>query len=449
MTAFQRESFDLIVVGTGPGGATVAREMSLAGKRVLMLERGPYAPVTGSLYNYVSQLLIPGRSLLFTNSMLSMVRGLTTGGSSIFYYGTAFEPPLSMFSKHGMDIASDLQKAKNDLPIGPLKDEMMTPVSNRIAEAAVNSGFDWKRLNKFMYQNRWLPEFPFGYAGDSFGVKWSARMYVEDALQNGALIVDRAKVENVMVEDGRAVGVRFKRKGERHEVRAEKVVLAAGGIGTPVILRRTGIKEAGYNFFFDPLITVCGTMQDVKTQPNEIPMSAGIHMEDEGYLLTDMPVSPLTHMAFAAQVFRFTKLFSYKSTARIMVKAKDTLGGKLTDSGGVRKTLIEKDRRKLLHGFENAKKILTAAGAKDIYKTWYFAAHPGGTAKIGEIVDADLKTRIDDLHVCDCSVIPEAWGLPPTLALVTLGNYLARRLSGEKARRGPVEPPAAEPVVGS
>jgi choline dehydrogenase-like flavoprotein len=67
-------------------------------------------------------------------------------------------------------------------------------------------------------------------------------------------------------------------------------------------------------------------------------------------------------------------------------------------------------------------------GATDVYRSWYLAAHPGGTAKIGEIVDANLKTEIDKLYVCDYSVVPEEWGLPPSLTLLALGKRLARHL---------------------
>jgi choline dehydrogenase-like flavoprotein len=63
-----------------------------------------------------------------------------------------------------------------------------------------------------------------------------------------------------------------------------------------------------------------------------------------------------------------------------------------------------------------------------------------GTAKICEVVDANLKTRIDNLYVCDCSVMPEAWGLPPTLTLVALGKRLARPLV---AGQHPVARPVA------
>jgi choline dehydrogenase-like flavoprotein len=426
------KNFDVIVAGTGPGGATVAKEMTRRGKKVLMLEWGPGVPVTGSFWQYFTQLLIPGKSMLITNKLLAMVRGITTGGSSMFYYGTCFPVPFEMLKGKGVDIADEVAEARRELPIAPLKDEMMTPMAGRIMDGARQSGFNWNKLEKFMYQDRWKPEFPFGFYGDPNKVKWSSRMFVEEAVEGGATLVNGARVKRVIVEGGKATGVEYSHYGETKTASASSIVIAAGGIGSPVILRASGMKEAGFNFFFDPLISVCGTMKDVKTQINEIPMSAGTHMKDEGYMMTDMHLSRMTHLMFTAQVLRLTKMFSFHSTARIMIKAKDSLGGRLTDSGGVRKLLENKDRDKLLHGYANARKILTAAGAKDIYKTWYFAAHPGGTVKIGELVGPDLKTGYDNLYVCDCSVIPEAWGLPPTLTIIGLGKHLSRILAGEK-----------------
>jgi choline dehydrogenase-like flavoprotein len=65
-----------------------------------------------------------------------------------------------------------------------------------------------------------------------------------------------------------------------------------------------------------------------------------------------------------------------------------------------------------------------------ILKTAYLAAHPGGTAEVGDIVDSDLKTEYDNLYVCDCSVIPEEWAMPPAHTIVGLGKRLAGHLAG-------------------
>ena len=338
-----------------------------------------------------------------------------------------------MLERHGIDIRDEVAEARRELPIAPLKEEMITPAAGRIMEAARDLGYPWNPLDKIMYQDRWKPEFSFGYYGDPNGVKWSSRMFVREAQRNGAALTAQARVERVIVEKGAAVGVEYRQKGALKEAFADRVIVSAGGIGSPAILRKSGIRGVGRDFFFDPLISVCGECAEgpIK-QRNEIPMSTGCHMEEEGYVMTDMAVPDLLDNLFAAEVLRINGLFRSSRTLRIMVKARDGLGGRVTEGEGIRKKLSAADRKKLVHGAERAKGILKRAGAKNIYRTGYLAAHPGGTVRIGEHLDARLSTRIDRLHVCDCSVIPEPWGLPPTLTLVGLGKHLARVLCGEK-----------------
>ncbi len=425
------EDKDYIIVGSGPGGATVAKELSQRKKKVLILEWGDNDPLTGSFWYGAKTLLVPGKSMLFTKQMLGMVRGITTGGSSVHYYATCYPVPFDMLKSYGIDITEEVEEMRSELPVAPLKDAMMGPMTKRIMESAQDLGYKWQKLEKFMYQDRWKPEYPFGHYGDPHGIKWSARMYIEEAITNGAELIDRAKVTKVIIEDKSAIGVEFTKNGRNSTVFAPKIVLSAGGIGTPVIMRASGIKEAGYDFFFDPLIGVRGTVRNMKVPLSEIPMSAGVHMEDEGYMMTDMSHPFATAAIFASGVFRFDKMFSRRNTLQIMVKAKDELGGKLTDSGGIRKSLDQNEKQKLLKGYERAKEILKNAGAKNIFKTGYLAAHPGGTVKVGNLIDSNLKTEYDNLYVCDCSVIPEAWGLPPTSTIIGLGKRLAKHLTRE------------------
>jgi choline dehydrogenase-like flavoprotein len=336
-----------------------------------------------------------------------------------------------MLKSYGIDISEEVEEMRRELPVAPLKDEMVGPMARRIMESAQDLGYDWQKLDKFMYQDLWQSQYPFGHYGDPHGVKWNARMYIKEAIANGAELIDRAKVTKVILQEKAAVGVEFAKGGETLKAFAPQIVLSAGGIGSSVIMRASGIKEAGYDFFFDPLIGIRGTVKDIDVPLSEIPMSAGVHLEDEGYLMTDMSHPAVTSAVFAAGAFRFAQLFSRSNTLQIMVKAQDELGGKLTDSGGIRKVLYRNDRRKLRRGYERAQKILANAGAKEIFKTTYLAAHPGGTAKIGHLVDSNLQTEHEHLYVCDCSVIPEAWGLPPTSTIIGLAKRLAKHLVGE------------------
>ena len=423
--------FDVIVIGSGPGGATVAKELTERKKKVLILEWGSNTPIKGTLWQALLMSGIPGRNVLFTYMMLSLVRAITTGGSSMIYYGTAFDPPIDMLRSYGVDLADEVEEVKRELPIAPLSDELVGPMAKRMMQSACDLGYNWQKLPKFIYQDKcktgcWRCNY-----GCPYGAKWNARMYVKEAVNNGAVIINGAKVKKVISDNRQAGGVEFVVRGIRHKVFAPKVVLAAGGIGSSVILRASGIKNAGYDFFFDPLICAMGSVKDIKGG-KEIPMATGIHMDDEGYLMTDMTVPFPLYFGFASEVLRFHKLFSHSRILSIMIKAKDSLGGRLTGSGGVRKHLIKSDRQKLMQGYERAGEILKNAGARDIFKSWYIAAHPGGTAKINDVVDSNLQTEYENLYVCDCSVIPESWGLPPTLTLISLGKRLAKHLDGER-----------------
>jgi len=430
------KKYDAIVVGTGPGGATVARELSRAGKSVLMLERGGNPNLRGVFWQYALYQCFPFKSMLLTSELVGMVRGLITGGSSVFYYGTCFDIPFEMLKSYGIDVSQEAEEVRQDVPVAPLSDEVMGAKAKLIMNSARELGYDWKKLNKFVYQDRWdrkTQNFGNFYYGDPNDVKWSARIFVDDAVQHGAELINDAPVKEVIIRDGRAVGVRYTQGGGTYEAFAENVVVSAGGISSPLILRQSGIKEAGYDFFFDPLISVAGYIKGV-THENEIPMSAGIHFGDEGFVMTDMALPSMLNTVFAFSGFRPHRCFSHKNVVRIMVKVRDDLGGKLTEHEGIRKRLVKSDKEKLQKGYEYARKILRHAGATGIHKTWILAAHPGGTVKIGELLDADLKSKqCDNLYVCDCSVIPKAWGLPPTYTILSLGKRLGKHLLNSNA----------------
>ena len=228
----QNQEFDAIVVGSGPGGATVARELSKKNKKVLILEWGPGGKVRGNFRQYFMQQLVPGKSLLVTGQLLGMVRGITTGGSSLFYYGTAFPVAHEMLKKYGIDVKKEEREVRKEVPIAPLKDKMVTPMAKLMMKSAQELGYDWNKLDKFIDHKKWKAEYKFGYYGDPHEVKWSARMWAMEAVDNGAILLNKAKVKRVLFEGDRAVGVEFKMKGKKYKAFAPQIVMAAGGIGS-------------------------------------------------------------------------------------------------------------------------------------------------------------------------------------------------------------------------
>jgi len=429
MNTFENVEFDAIIVGSGPGGGSVANELSKRGLKILILEKGRGEPIKGTAAQLISTAMIPGKSLHFTQQMLSLIHGITLGGSSVLYYACAFDPPYEMFESHGIDLHQEVDEAKQELPIAPLSDDLLGPAARRIMDSAQDLGYKWSKLPKMVYQDKCRPDCDKCVMGCPYDAKWSSRMYVENACENGAVLLTGANVKRVLQENRAASGVEFTHQGTQHQAFAKTIVLAAGGIGTPLILRQSGMRNVGSDFFFDPLIFAIGTVDDLKGG-KEFPMAAGHNFHEDGYVMTDLVLPRWLYWLFTAQVFRFDRLSAHSRSLPIMIKAKDELGGHLTERGGVRKRLTEIEHKRLMSGYEKARKILRNAGARNIYKTWYLAVHPGGTVKINDVVDSNLKTEIDNLFVCDCSVIPEAWGLPPSLTLIALGKRLGKHLSG-------------------
>jgi choline dehydrogenase-like flavoprotein len=375
---------------------------------------------------------------------MGIVRAITVGGSSIYYYGTAFDPPIVMLKRYGLDIEGDVAEARRELPIAPLPPELMGPMATRVMESARDLGLPWNPLPKFIRADRCRSRVPMGYyAAPSYEAKWNARMWVDEAIEHGAVLHTGARVRSVVIERGAARGVVFTEGGRAHEARAECVVVAAGGIGSPVLLRASGLPGAGRDFFIDPIVTAVGEVDGLDAEP-EMPMTAGMLCTDDGYMMTDICVPGALFSVMSAQSGRVGRR---RRSLQIMIKARDGLGGRVTDREGVRKRLDPADAAKLRHGYERAKSILAHAGARRIYRTGYVGAHPGGTVKVGEMLDENLRTEVENLYVCDCSVIPEPWGLPPTLTLIGLGKRLARHLLASagrsRAEASPAVPAAA------
>ena len=393
-----------------------------------MLEWGNDVPFDGSKTRAMGIIGMPGKNYTITSDGMIVGKGTTVGGSTSIFCASAFPPPVSMFEKYGVDIRSEIEETKRDLPIGKLKAELVGPHSKIIAESAKNLGIKWEQLDKFIYQDKCRLGCFMCFTGCPHGAKWTARNYAHEAAKNGATLLSQAKVLEIIIENNTAQGVKYSHQGSVHTAHAKNVIIAAGGLGTPVLLRRAGIKEAGKNFFVDPMVLAFGLL-DQLPGGGEVPMTSGVHLSEEGIMLSDLPLYPLVYTLLSLQKLHFKNAFNHKQAVGIMVKGKDDLSGEVTDTGGVKKVLTPNDHKRLNTGYHLAKSILEKAGAKNIFKTMIIAGHPGGTAKIGDVVDSNLMTRYNNLYVSDCSVIPEAWGLPPTFTLITLGKRLAKHLN--------------------
>ena len=407
---------DVIIVGSGPGGSWLARDLAQAGHRVRVLEKGGGAPATGRLLSMWWR-----RETLRIAPGVTLLRAVRAGGTSSMFFLTAVDPPLERFRRLGLDLAEPLATVKAEVPTAPLTDELMGPFAERLMETARERGDPWGRLPKMLHQDRC-------HGGECPPeARWSARALLDEARALGAEVETGAEVLRIRHDGRRASGVDYRIGGETRRLEADRVILAAGGIATPLILRRSGLAEAGEGFICDPLTAVMGSVSDL-TGGDELPMAAGLIDARAGYMLSDMTIPANFHRMFALQAGRPDHLFSHRHTLTIMVKIPDEPGGRIGDNGRPWRRFGDVERRRMAAGVAHARELALAAGARRVFQAPWTAAHPGGTVPLGKLVDADLETRWRGLHVCDASVLPGAWGLPPTLTLLTLARYLAERL---------------------
>lgn len=425
---------DTVVVGSGPGGATTARELARKGKKVIICEAGAYH----RRFGYAPFLLnmLERFGLTFSQEGTWVFHPRTVGGATVVFCGTAFKPPAWLKEKYGIDLTEEVEEIFKEIPIQPLPDRLIGTAARKIMEGAVATGLDWKPLDKWIRPEKCRPNCGKCSLGCPVeGAKWTAREFVEEARRHGAELLTGTRVNRLVVEGHKAVGIEAESTEGPLEIRAETVVLSGGGKANPILLQRAGLSEAGQGFFVDPLWFVGGP-SEYPGSIHDIPMTAGAHLDEEGLVMTDFTLSPTILAGFLAHagtkgLSSLPRVAGINKALIIMIKVRDGLDGRINPDGSFSKPLDPETRRKLDKGAALAVEVLVKAGVprNKIFRTTTIAAHPGGTVRIGGVLDNDCQTPIANCYCMDTTIIPEPWGLPPSVTVVAMAKRLAKKLS--------------------
>jgi choline dehydrogenase-like flavoprotein len=265
---------DVVVVGSGAGGAVAAHELAAAGKKVLILEAGPYVPSTAfteDLTQAFRQLYQDKGGQVTTRGDLNVLQGACVGGSTVVNGAVCFRTPDFILADwqrdHGLTdltpeaLAPWFEKAERNLHIHANAEHEINANSRLVREGCEKLGVSWKPLQRNI---RDCGLTGFCLAGCATDRKQSMLVtYLPWAIAHGAELFADTHVTRVLAEGGEATGVeaevRDPATGElraRLTVSAKVVVLAAGAVQTPLILQRSDLCNSsgllGRNFACHP-----------------------------------------------------------------------------------------------------------------------------------------------------------------------------------------------------
>jgi choline dehydrogenase-like flavoprotein len=441
--AGQGKEYDVIIVGSGVSGAAVARTVAAQGGRVLLLERGGRVNWMGNTLTAMRILQKGGLTHSRENHPVTFADSL--GGASSLSAGCAVPPLSSVLSGFGIDLTVETEEVRRELGIAELPDRLIGETNFRLMEAAASTGLPWRKMEKFIDPEKCVEGCSDCMLGCRRGAKWTARAWVDEAVRLGADLKVNTRVERILCEGGSAAGVEGKRYGKTFRYHGKAVVLSAG-ISDVQLLRRAGIREAGKGLCCDWLQFVGGVIPGISASGVH-PMAVGttdLHESEGIIILPAFPSWSQFAVLVASKGFQhFTKLREFRNYTGIMVQIQDETEGEIYPGGSFSKPITLQDRKRLDKGVDLIRKVLRKAGAREdsILPLNPIGTHPSVFCRIGEVVKANLETRIMNLYCCDAGVLPRAMGAPHIWTLAALGKrlgtHLGRRLSlGSPTREG-------------
>jgi len=416
-----------IVVGTGAGGATVAKE--LQGRfEVTVLEAGrefhPFTSLsmvesirkTGLLFDERQiQLVFPTYNIRKTESLV-LVRGIGLGGTTTVCTGNALRVDADLRDL-GLDLDDEFAEIAREIPIGTDHQRRWRASTRRLFGIFQEMDLDPQPTPKMGDYSRCIA---CGHCtlGCPRGAKWDSRSFLEDAVAKGATLVSSCRVDRVIVEDGRATGVVARAGLTRRTYHADLVVLAAGGLGTPVILDNSEIA-CEPTLFVDPVLCVAARLPGSRMD-REIPMP--FVAQREGYIL-----SP--YFDYLSYFFNRKWRAPAGDITSVMIKLADSSQGAVS-ALMLDKRLTSQDQARLREAVAQASEILIRAGARreELFLGTVNAGHPGGMLPLTAADRETLHpTRLPaNLYVADASLLPRSLGNPPILTIIALAKRLSK-----------------------
>lgn len=402
---------DYLIVGSGPAGSVLAHELRRGGKHVLLLERGSFI-VPGSMETRLVGDLMDARTS--ADGGIIIHNGMAVGGGSQVNVDLCFAPTLP-------SVQAKINSWRREGRIGPddfTRDQLASAYewvkaaigTRTLSESEINvnnhvlwDGARREGLHPKLYD---LNTYPPGQSPYPVTDKRSSEtQLLMDALQdtqNPLSMVPDADVRRVLFEDHdrerKAVGVEVRTRvpipedgvipdpngfglgaGETVIIHARTVILAAGALGSPAILLRSGVKndQIGRGVILHPSMPVLGKFDHTIDVLNGTEASVYVddHLVDRGYALESMSAPPIyaAIMSPGPAMHTYRMIRSFRNLAGFGVMLVDTPASTnrlVLDENGeavIEYQLSEGDKQRFRQGIGQAVRVMFQAGAKEVY----------------------------------------------------------------------------------
>ena len=492
---------DVCVIGTGAGGAVVAARLAEAGQDVMLLEEGGYW--TAADFNESEAEMVPrlyaDRGLRTTDDLaVSLLQGRCVGGGTTVNWMMTLRTPdfvLDEWSRYhsteGMGppaMAAVFERIEDEIHARSIPADAHNPNNSLLIDGAARLGWNTRAA---VNNARECVRAGFCGIGCRYDAKQSAlNTYVPRALAAGARLYSDVRVERLeIVGPGGRRGLKRIRctvldrdtgaPRRRLTVNTPTIVLAAGAVGTPVILQRSGLGGGGVGRFLrlHPTTAAIGIYDREIYGPAGIPQSAlcddFLRGNGDGYgfwiecpaLLPGLAAAAVTE--FGASHRRIMQRFA--SFGSLIVLVRD--GADLNRSDGsvsasrdgrvrIRYRISQPTARMLRDGTAAAARVHLAAGAREVQTLHspavrlrreadiaavhaaacghnqinLFSAHVNGTCRVGGSPRTSGCTPEFERHgapgiyVADGSLLPTAPGVNPQLTIMAVADVAASRI---------------------
>ena len=465
-------TFDVVIVGSGAGGAPAAWALARRGLRVAIVESGSLltsdVPDAVVEKHYLRQGMVGSLSGGGTTLVLA---GNAVGGTTVINSGTSL-PPRQACLEHWDHIAGTnfgdgglqpwIDRVNTHHGIAPIPPERLDASSRLVWQGLDAIG----RPGAFpLLRNAPTCE---GRARCCFGCpggnKLSTdRAYLPGAIQAGAVLFSESIAHRILPTK-RDAEVWIRTRSGTRRLRARHVIVSGGALSTPGILRASRLgrtRLAGEALKIHPATKIFGMMPGALPHGG-VPQGLGYRPPDLPRITFEgahTPPSVTATILSAAGARHRSWMSRHDHLANYGLMVRDRSTGSVRRRGGqplVTYRLHDDDALDLGRGLLIAADALFASGAEKVLLPVFgddaqitpdqrarlrpeaftrerlivSGFHPHGTAGIGRVVDANLALYdTPRVHVCDASVLPDSPGVNPQVTIMALSLRLADHLA--------------------